>query len=194
MFAKVGDARGEAEVQRLRGFGALFRFEYDEATTLLDDALARFESLGDRRGVAWALQNLAWCAFYMGRAEEAEGRLRTAAATFDEIGDKAGLGWAMGLLAWTRFQQGHSLEAEAMAEGIVDDIRNRGDKWALGMMLVLIGNRPPLDRPGRRARCPASRRPPGCSTRSTTTSAGSSRAPSSAGRWCRPGGSPRGST
>jgi len=139
-FSKVGDARGEAEVQRLRGFGALFRFEYDEATTLLDDALARFESLGDRRGVAWALQNLAWCAFYMGRAEEAEGRLRTAAATFEEIGDKAGLGWAMGLLAWTRFQQGHSLEAEAMAEGVVDDIRNRGDKWALGMMLVLIGS------------------------------------------------------
>ncbi|MDP1819504.1 MAG: adenylate/guanylate cyclase domain-containing protein [Acidimicrobiales bacterium] len=140
VFAALGDPSGEAEVQRLRGFGALFRFEYEEATELLEDAMARFESLGDRRGVAWALQNLAWCAFYLGRAEEAEGRLRTAAATFEEIRDKAGLGWAMGLLAWTRFQQGHSLEAEAMAEGIVDDIRNRGDKWALGMMLVLIGS------------------------------------------------------
>ena len=138
-FGRLEDAFGEAEVQRLRGFGALFRHDYDAAIALLEDAKARFEDLGDRRGVAWAQQNLAWCAFYLGRAEEAEARLRTAAATFDELGDSAGHGWAIGLLAWTRFQQGHSLEAEAMAESILDETRRR-DRWALGMLLVLIGS------------------------------------------------------
>ncbi len=138
-FAHLGDAFGEAEVQRLRGFGALFRYEYDSAIELLEDAKRRFEDLGDRRGVAWAQQNLAWCAFYLGRAAEAEERLREAAATFEELGDSAGRGWAIGLLAWTRFQQGHTDEAEAMAESILEDTRRR-DRWALGMMLVLIGS------------------------------------------------------
>jgi tetratricopeptide (TPR) repeat protein len=140
VFVRLGDARGEAEVLRLRGFSALNRHEYDAATALLEDARVRFEALGDRRGVAWADQNLAWNAFYLGRAEEAEARLRAAAASFEELGDTAGRGWALGLLAWTRFQQGHSLEAEAMAESIIDDVRGRGDRWALGMMLVLIGS------------------------------------------------------
>jgi class 3 adenylate cyclase/tetratricopeptide (TPR) repeat protein len=139
VFARVGDERGSAETQRLRGFGALMRFDYDAALTLLEDARVRFEGLGDRRGVAWAQQNLAWCAFYLGRAEEAEEKLRAAAATFEELGDKAGLGWAIGLLAWTRYQQGDRVEAEAMAESIIDDVRNRADRWALGMMLVLLG-------------------------------------------------------
>jgi class 3 adenylate cyclase/tetratricopeptide (TPR) repeat protein len=138
-FGRLGDSFGEAEVQRLRGFGALFRHDYDSAIALLEDARHRFDDLGDRRGVAWAEQNLAWCAFYLGRAAEAEERLRIAAATFDELGDSAGKGWAIGLLAWTRFQQGHSLEAEAMAVGMLDETRRR-DRWALGMMLVLIGS------------------------------------------------------
>jgi tetratricopeptide (TPR) repeat protein len=139
-FAAVGDASGEAEVLRQRGFGAMFRGEYDQATALLEDARARFEGLGDRRGVAWAQQNLAWCAFYLGRSNEAEAQLRVAAATFEELGDAAGRSWALGLLAWTRFQQGFSLEAEAMAESILDGTRRRGDRWALGMTLVLIGS------------------------------------------------------
>jgi class 3 adenylate cyclase/predicted ATPase len=138
--SELGDAAGQAEVQRQRGFGSLQRFDYESALMHLEDALARFVALGDRRGEAWALQNLAWCAFYLGKAEEAEHQLRAAAATFEELGDQAGRGWALGLLAWTRFQQGHSLEAGTMAEEVIDLIRDRGDRWALGMMLVLIGS------------------------------------------------------
>ncbi|MEO7428402.1 MAG: adenylate/guanylate cyclase domain-containing protein, partial [Acidimicrobiales bacterium] len=140
LFARIGDAYGEAEVLRLHGFGALFRHEYDAATELLEQALARFEALEDKRGVAWALQNLAWCAFYSGHAEEAEVRLRRAAATFEELGDRGALGWAIGLLAWTRFQQGHTAEAGEMAEGILDEARGGWDRWGLGMMLVLAGS------------------------------------------------------
>lgn len=140
VFARIGDPSGEAEVLRLRGFGALFRHEYEAATELLEQALARFELLGDERGVAWALQNLAWCAFYSGHAEEAEARLRLAAATFEAIGDKGGLRWARGLLAWTRFQQGHAAEAGELAEEILRVDRRSFDRWALGMMLVLAGS------------------------------------------------------
>jgi class 3 adenylate cyclase/tetratricopeptide (TPR) repeat protein len=140
VFARTGDASGEAEVLRLRGFGALFRHEYEAAAELLEQAIARFDLLGDDRGVAWALQNLAWCAFYAGRAEEAEARLRRAAATFEAIGDKGGLRWARGLLAWTRFQQGHTTEAGEMAEEILALDRRGFDRWALGMMLVLAGS------------------------------------------------------
>lgn len=139
-FANAGDASGEAEVLRLRGFGALLRHEYDQACELLDQALVRFEALGDQRGVAWAHQNLAWCAFYSGRAEDAEVRLRQAAATFEEIGDRGGLAWATGLLAWTRFQQGHMVEAGEMAEGILDDAGAGWDRWGFGMMLILAGS------------------------------------------------------
>ena len=96
VFAALGDASGEAEVLRFRGFGALTRHEYAAATELLEQALARYEALDDRRGVAWVRQNLAWCAFYSGRAEEAEALLHKAAATFEEIGDQGGLGWARG--------------------------------------------------------------------------------------------------
>jgi tetratricopeptide (TPR) repeat protein len=140
VFAELGDASGEAEVLRLRGFAALFRHEYAAATGLLEQALAGFEALDDQRGVAWARQNLAWCAFYAGRAEEAEVLLRKAAATFEEIGDQGGLRWARGLLAWARFQQGHAAEAGEMAEAILSDDRRGGDRWALGMMLVLAGS------------------------------------------------------
>ncbi|MEO6317600.1 MAG: adenylate/guanylate cyclase domain-containing protein [Acidimicrobiales bacterium] len=140
VFAELGDASGEAEVLRMRGFAALFRHEYVTAKALLGQALARFEALDDRRGVAWARQNLAWCAFYSGHAEEAEGLLRRAASTFEEIGDQGGLRWAHGLLAWTRFQQGHSAEAGEMAEAILADDQRGGDRWALGMMLVLAGS------------------------------------------------------
>jgi len=140
VFARVADPGGEAEVLRLRGFGALFRHEYAEATRLLEQALARFEELEDRRGVAWALQNLAWCAFYSGHAEQAEVKLRRAAATFEDLGDKGGLRWAHGLLAWTRMQQGFAAEAEAMAEDILQEDRRGGDRWAIGMMLVLSGS------------------------------------------------------
>lgn len=140
VFASLGDASGEAEALRQRGFGALLRHEYTEATELLEQAEARFEQLGDQRGVAWALQNLAWCAFYSGRAEEAEARLRRAAATFEELGDKGGLRWAQGLLAWTRFQQGHMAEAGELAEELLRSDRGGFDRWALGMMLVLAGS------------------------------------------------------
>ncbi|MDQ2651302.1 MAG: tetratricopeptide repeat protein, partial [Actinomycetota bacterium] len=140
LFASLADAHGLAEVQRMRGFDALLRHDYDEAVSFLEDAQQRFEALGDQRGIAWALQNLAWCAFYAGQPDAAEARLRTAAATFEEIGDLAGVGWARGLLAWTRFQQGHLLEAEEMAESILDDTRRRNDRWALGMILVLLGS------------------------------------------------------
>jgi tetratricopeptide (TPR) repeat protein len=140
VFASIGDASGEAEVLRFRGFGALTRHEYAAATALLQQALARYEELADRRGVAWVRQNLAWCAFYSGRAEEAEVLLHKAAATFEEIGDRGGLGWARGLLAWTRFQQGHSAEAGEMAESILADDRSIGDRWAIGMMLILAGS------------------------------------------------------
>ncbi len=56
VFAELGDASGEAEVLRMRGFGALFRAEYPEATSLLEDALARFERAGRpaRRGLGAA--------------------------------------------------------------------------------------------------------------------------------------------
>lgn len=140
VFARLGDASGEAEALRLRGFGALFRHDYPAAADLLEQARARFEALDDQRGVAWALQNLAWCAFYCGRAEEAEAQLRRAAATFEAIGDKGGLRWARGLFAWTRFQQGHTEEAGELAEEILEHDRRGFDRWALGMMLVLAGS------------------------------------------------------
>jgi class 3 adenylate cyclase/tetratricopeptide (TPR) repeat protein len=140
LFEELGDRHGQAEVLRLRGFGALTRHEYEAATDLLEQALAGFEAIDDRRGVAWARQNLAWCAFYAGRAEEAELLLRKAAATFEEIGDKGGLRWAHGVLAWARFQQGFSAEAGEMAEEILTDDRQSGDRWAIGMMLILAGS------------------------------------------------------
>ena len=50
VFASLGDASGEAEVLRFRGFGALTRHEYAAATDLLEQALARYEALDDQRG------------------------------------------------------------------------------------------------------------------------------------------------
>jgi class 3 adenylate cyclase/tetratricopeptide (TPR) repeat protein len=136
-FVQQGDASCEAQALRLRGFGALFRHDYDRATELLEGAYARFEALGDQRGAAWALQNLAWCAFYAGRPHEAETRLHTAAEMFSATGDHGGLGWARGLLAYTRFILGHRAEADAMAEEVLDHVRAGADDWGLGMMLVL---------------------------------------------------------
>ena len=140
VFADLGDASGQAEVLRLRGFAALFQHEYAAAADLLERALAGFEALDDRRGVAWARQNLAWCAFYGGRAGEAESLLHKAAATFEELGDRGGLRWARGLLAWTRLQQGDTTGAGEMAEAILAEDSRGWDRWGLGMMLVLSGS------------------------------------------------------
>ena len=150
VFAALGDASGEAEVLRFRGFGALTRHEYAAATELLEQALAGYEALDDRRGVAWVRQNLAWCAFYSGRAEEAEVLLRKAAATFEEIGDQGGL--ALG----ARPARLGALPAGPLRRGrarwprpILADDRRGGDRWAIGMMLVLAGLGAALDRPHR---------------------------------------------
>jgi len=140
VFHRLGDEQGEAEVLRLRGFGALFRHDYPTAIALLEEARKRFAALGDRRGEAWAQQNLAWCAFYSGHPVEAEVQLRRAAATFEEIDDPSGRAWARGLLAWTRFQQGHMEEAGALAEAVLHEDRGGGDRWARGMMLLLAGS------------------------------------------------------
>ena len=193
VFASLGDASGEAEVLRFRGFGALTRHEYAAATALLEQALARYEELDDRRGVAWVRQNLAWCAFYSGRAEEAEVLLHKAAATFEEIGDQGGLRWARGLLAWARFQQGHSAEAGEMAEAILADDRRIGDRWAIGMMLILAGSVRLWTGPHRSAPSSGCARPGRSSTRSTTTSGTRSRRRCSAGPWSSPVRSTRGS-
>jgi tetratricopeptide (TPR) repeat protein len=138
LFDELDDDAGRAETLRLRGFGALFRNDFDAAYASLDAALELFRDLGDRRGEGWALQNLSWCAFMTGQVDEAEARLRQSAATFADIGDLGGLGWAMGLLAWTRLQQGFADEAEAMGEQVLSEACERGDRWAEGMMEVLI--------------------------------------------------------
>ena len=158
VFAELGDASGEAEVLRLRGFAALFRHEYAAATGLLEQALAGFEALDDRRGVAWARQNLAWCAFYLGRAEEAEVLLRKAAATFEEIGDPAGLRWARGLLAWARFQQGYTDEAGEMADAILAGRSARRRSLGAGHDARPVGLGAALDRAHRSAPSTASAR------------------------------------
>src|SRR3546814_7834152 len=77
LFASLGDASGQAEVQRRRGFGALFRHDYGTAERLLEDALARFEAHQDRRGLAWGLQHRARGPLHTGRSDAAEvGRQR----------------------------------------------------------------------------------------------------------------------
>ena len=159
VFAELGDASGEAEVLRLRGFAALFRHEYAAATGLLEQALAGFEALDDHRGVAWARQNLAWCAFYAGRAEEAEMLLRKAAATFEEIGDQGGLRWAHGLLAWTRFQQGHTRRGRRDGRG--HPRRGPPGRRPLGPRHDARAGRvgAPLDRPHAQRHRPAARGP-----------------------------------
>ncbi|MFP5255440.1 MAG: adenylate/guanylate cyclase domain-containing protein [Acidimicrobiia bacterium] len=139
-FGQLGDERGQAEVLRLRGFGALLRHDYPTATALLEEARTRFVGLGDRHGEAWAQQNLAWCAFYSGQPAEAEAHLRRAAATFEELDDPSGRSWARGLLAWTRFQQGHMEEAGALADEVLGNERGGGDRWARGMMMSLAGS------------------------------------------------------
>ncbi len=136
-FADQGDQAGVAEALRLRGFGSLFRRDYDAARSLLEEARAGFEVAGDRRGAAWALQNLAWCEFYTGRTAEAESLLRGAIEEFTELGDRGGLGWATGLLAWTRLQQGDRVQAQEIGDKVLADIRGGGDRWAVGVMLTL---------------------------------------------------------
>ncbi len=136
-FADQGDQAGVAEALRLRGFGSLFRRDYDAARSLLLEARSGFEVAGDRRGAAWALQNLAWCEFYTGRTAEAEALLRGAIEEFSELGDRGGLGWATGLLAWTRLQQGDRVQAQEIGDKVLADIRGGGDRWAVGVMLSL---------------------------------------------------------
>ncbi len=140
IFVSHGDPRGEAEVLRLKGLASIGRQDYEEATELLEQALARFEQLDDRSGVAWAQQNLGWCANNSGQMDWAEVMLRRAASTFEELGDEGGLRWTQGILGLNRLMQGYFDEAEAIFEEQVPMYIGKGDRWALGNVLIMSGS------------------------------------------------------
>ena len=110
------DAAWEAGALNFLGLGALNQERYDEATPLIEGAMAAYQRLGDRAGVCR-------CHYCFGIIAYGRGDLAVAAAHLEAA------------LAWWR-QRGHvaNLAAPLIALGLV--ACDRGDHWAAAALLA----------------------------------------------------------
>ena len=136
----LGDARGAADVLRVRGLTYMFAGNQDAADHDLSAALEAFEAAGDRRGEAWALQNLATIAFFRGEAAAADDRLARSLAVFTELGDYGGVNWCLGIQAWVRFMQGRVVEAGQLAREQLPEVEAMGNRWGAAILVMLLAN------------------------------------------------------
>jgi class 3 adenylate cyclase/tetratricopeptide (TPR) repeat protein len=136
----LGDARGAADVLRVRGLTYMFNGDQDAADRDLSAALDAFLAAGDRRGEAWALQNLATIAFFRGEANAADDRLERSVAVFTELGDYGGVSWCRGVQGWVRFMQGRVAEAEALAREQLPEVEAMGNRWGAAILVMLLAN------------------------------------------------------
>jgi class 3 adenylate cyclase/tetratricopeptide (TPR) repeat protein len=147
VFASLGDASGEAEVLRFRGFGALTRHDYEAATELLEQALAGYEELGDQGGLRWARGVLAWARFQQGHTAEA-GEMAEQILTDDRRGgDRWAIGMMLILAGSVRLWTGRTVsaierlrEARALFDQIQDEFGHSQSSAVLGRALILAGH------------------------------------------------------
>ena len=111
LYASVGDARGTARAQRLLAFGLLQMGRFDEATTVIEQALATTRASGNTSNVAGCLEMKATIERARGDVRAGRELHAQALAAFKALGDELGTAVVLGNLAELEFGDGHPEQA-----------------------------------------------------------------------------------
>ncbi|WP_170155905.1 AfsR/SARP family transcriptional regulator [Umezawaea tangerina] len=134
-----GDSRAEATAMVSLGTIALRHSRYQQAESLLRQALPLFRELGDRAGEARALHNLGLVLNDQGLDLDAVHHLQEALILFTEVDDQAGEAKAISNLSAIAFDQGRHQEAVDQNQHALDLFRRLGDRTGESHTLIRLG-------------------------------------------------------
>ncbi len=132
-----GDVAGEADTQRLQGWGELTAGRARAAQPKLRRAF-ELERLGPNGPTGETLQALGWAEFLVGDTDAAREHLWAAAERYAAADDEGGISWCFGILGFSFLQAGRIAQAEQIAENLLAQARVQGDPWTEGTCMIRL--------------------------------------------------------
>lgn len=132
-----GDLSGEADTQRLQGWGELTAGRARAAKPKLRRAF-ELERLSPSGPQGETLQALGWAEFLVGDTEAAREHLWAAAERYAACDDEGGMNWCFGILGFSFLQAGRVVQACEIAENLLAQARVQGDPWSEGTCMILL--------------------------------------------------------
>lgn len=133
-----GDVKGEAASLLIEGDIEYKDGAIDASITLLDRAVARFETAGDPSGRADTLRIRAMAELFGGRYDDAERSALAALEAYVSVDDERNAAWASQSLAWIAMVTGRGSEAESWLDQALETFRRLGDTggqaWSEGLL------------------------------------------------------------
>jgi len=114
LYAKAGDAAGQAEAQQGQGMMVLERGDHDKAELLLDAALRTETGSGNGRAAALTRLSLGRLATQRGDTAAGRQQLEEVVNELDRLGDPVGVAAALGAQAALEADRGFPAAAEAL--------------------------------------------------------------------------------
>ena len=135
----VGTSRDRAKAQRGAGVLALQQSDFNRATGLLEEALARYRELGDEHGVADSLGVLGNVALEQGDLSRAESLFAEALELWRGLEVTYGIAAALDNLGSVAAQRGELERAMALKEESLARYRELRDEWHVARLLNNLG-------------------------------------------------------
>jgi predicted ATPase/transcriptional regulator with XRE-family HTH domain len=136
----LGATEGETNLLVNAGIQARAAGQYQQATALLEDAVAQHRRMGDRRSLSSA--GLGLSLFLLGLVLREQGKLARATALFTEcvelhraIADREGIGAGLLALSDIARDQGELAALRSYGEASLTILRQLGVQWAIGFAL-----------------------------------------------------------
>ncbi|MGQ0826661.1 MAG: adenylate/guanylate cyclase domain-containing protein [Actinomycetota bacterium] len=132
------DIGTEAAALNLLGEFYVATGDYDEAESVLGQAVQRWRELNEVSGVANALRGLGISYLFRGENAEADRLISEALASYRSVGDRRGEAWALQNLAWISFGRGEAAPAEQRLQQSAELFGELGDWGGLGWAFGLL--------------------------------------------------------
>jgi predicted ATPase/class 3 adenylate cyclase len=114
--------------------------DLDEATALLQDALAYFRAAGERRATAETLNHLGWVAFFAGDIDRAETLSQEALSIHEERNDTRGIAVSLTNLGGTAQFRGEFGRSRALYERALDLRRSLNEARGIAYAMLNLGS------------------------------------------------------
>jgi predicted ATPase/DNA-binding SARP family transcriptional activator len=140
-LARAPTAPPELRARALQGAGVLARqqSDYQQATALLEEALALRRTLGDNPAIARLLGNLGVVAYFQGEYARATTLYQEALAVLRQIGDRYSIAVWLNNLGLVVYAQGNYVRAAALYQEALSLQREVGDTLGIAGSLGNLG-------------------------------------------------------
>ena len=109
--AQAGDRWLEGLCLMFLALDAEYRHDYEKASRLFDESLARFRATGDTMGISLVLTNMAGLRVLQGQHLDATALAREAIGGHQELSDYRGAAWCLEMFACAAVGEGHAARA-----------------------------------------------------------------------------------